>query len=411
MTQSHNHAVYLSEVKPERLAWLSRGRLAVGKLTILDGDPGLGKSTLLADWSARVTRGEALPDGEAGAPRGVVLLSAEDGLADTIRPRMEAAGADLNRVLALQAVPDEEEPDGAGRLPIIPDDLYYIEQLVEHAKAALVIVDPLMAYLGADTNAHRDQDVRRALAPLAQLAERTGAAVMLVRHLNKAQSANVLYRGGGSIGIIGAARFGLLVAADPDDADRRILAPTKSNLARQPTALAFRLAPVPDSDVARVEWLGATAHTAAALLYDTRDGEARSERDDAKTWLRDVLSEGPLSATDVLQLADQARIAHRTLKRAKSELGVRSQRSGFGRDGGYRWALGDGADNAPPLIEGHETHRGPQQNGGTPWNGMALHAETGDGSTLDGVRCRACGTIRRRDTRVCHVCHPPAVAS
>lgn len=411
MARSGDHALYLSEVEPERLAWLSRGRLAVGKLTILDGDPGLGKSTLLADWSARITRGEALPDGDAGAPRGVVLLSAEDGLADTIRPRMEAAGADLKRVLALQTVPDEEEPDSPGRLPMIPEDLYYIEHLVEHAKAALVIVDPLMAYLGADTNAHRDQDVRRALAPLAQLAERTGAAVVLVRHLNKAQSAHALYRGGGSIGIIGAARVGLLLAADPDDPDRRILAPTKSNLAKEPAALAFRLAPVAGSDVARVEWLGATTHTAAALLATAGDDDARSERDDAKTWLRDVLADGPLSAKEIFRLAAQAGIAERTLKRAKRELGIRSQRSGFGREGGYSWGLDDGAGDAPPAIGGHNPHRVPAQSVGTPWPDMALHASTGDTGASEGARCRACRTIQRPGAAICHVCHPPAVAS
>ncbi len=275
MSAAPVHAVYLSDVEPERLTWLSRGRLAAGKLTVLDGDPGLGKSTLLAELPARVTRGDALPNGEAGRPRGVVLLSAEDGLADTIRPRLEAAGADLDRVLALVAMPDEGDEDGPGRLPTIPDDLGYVEELVRHADAALLVIDPLMAYLGADTNAHRDQDVRRALAALAALAERTGVAVVLIRHLNKAQSAHALYRGGGSIGIIGAARCGLLLAADPDDPERRVLAPTKANLARPPVTPVFRLAPVPGTDVARVAWLGETAHTAANLLAQPADEEER----------------------------------------------------------------------------------------------------------------------------------------
>lgn len=353
------HAVYLSDVEAERLRWLSRGRLAAGKLTVLDGDPGLGKSTLLCDWSARVTRGDPLPDGEAGAPRGVVLLSAEDGLADTIRPRLEAAGADLERAVALVTVPDPADPSGIGRLPAIPDDLAYVERLIRDADAALLIVDPLMAYLGEGVNAHRDQDVRRALAPLAQMAERTGVAVVLVRHLNKAASAHALYRGGGSIGIIGAARCGLLVAADPDDDDRRVLAPIKANLARPPASLAFRLAPIEGSDVARVEWIGETPHTARSLLDVPVAEEDRAERDqergaraEARAWLRDALAAGPVPAGDVQAAAKRDGVAPRTLDRAKGDLGVVASRQGGIADAGrWAWRLPspDGAPLSPPT--------------------------------------------------------------
>lgn len=349
------HVVYLSDVAPERLAWLSRGRLAAGKLTVLDGDPGLGKSTLLADWAARVSRGRPLPDGEGGAPRGVVLLSAEDGLADTIRPRLEAAGADLSKVVALLTVPDEANPVGPGRLPAIPADLEVIEKLVHDADAALVIIDPLMAYLGPDINAHRDQDVRRALAPLAQLAERLGVAVVLVRHLNKAQSAHALYRGGGSIGIIGAARCGLLVAADPDDQERRILAPTKANLARPPAALAFRLEAAPGADVARVTWLGESGHTAAGLLAEPAGEEERSARDEAEVFLRDVLAGGPVAGKDVQAMARDAGIAVSTLRRARERLGVTTTREGFGPGSRVLWKLPGGPT---PPIRAHEPHTG-----------------------------------------------------
>lgn len=351
-----SHAVYLSDVEPERLRWLSRGRLAAGKLTVLDGDPGLGKSTALCDWSARVTRGDPLPDGEAGAPRGVVLLSAEDGLADTIRPRLEAAGADLARVVALVTVPDPADPTGVGRLPAIPDDLPHVERLIRDADAALLIVDPLMAYLGEGVNAHRDQDVRRALAPLAQMAERTGVAVVLVRHLNKAASAHALYRGGGSIGIIGAARCGLLVAADPDDDERRVLAPIKANLARPPASLTFRLAPIAGSDVARVEWLGETSHTARSLLDVPIAEEDRAERDqergaraEARAWLRDALAAGPVPAGDVQAAAKRDGVAPRTLDRAKGDLGVVASRQGGIADAG-RWAWRLPATEDGPLT-------------------------------------------------------------
>ncbi len=208
--------VLLSDVKPERVSWLWPGRLPLGKLTVLDGDPGKGKSTLSLDLSARLTRGDIMPDGSGGGfPAGVVILSGEDGLADTIVPRLIAAGADLSRVVALASCPDSEG-DGE-HPPVLPDDLPTIRAAIARVGAKLAIIDPLMAYLSDGTNSHKDQDIRRVLFRVAALAEETGAAVLVVRHLNKATGGVALYRGGGSIGIIGAARSGLLVAADPDD--------------------------------------------------------------------------------------------------------------------------------------------------------------------------------------------------
>src|SRR5918998_1061223 len=226
--------VHLNRVEPDTVHWLSPGRLAAGKITVLDGDPGLGKSTLLCECAARITRGQALPGGTPGAPRTVLIL---------------AAGGDPSRIVSLLAVPDGSE---SGRPFVIPGDVPILEALVQRANAALVIVDPLMAYLHRRHNANSDQDVRRALAALKTLGERTGASIVVVRHLNKSLSANPLYRGGGSIGIIGAARCGLLLAQDPEHPERRILAATKGNLGPPPPSLAFRLENVPRLGVTRV---------------------------------------------------------------------------------------------------------------------------------------------------------------
>jgi len=209
----------LSEVKAEQVSWLWRGRIPRGKLSIWEGDPGIGKSAATTDVAARVSVGRPWPDGAPCEAAGVVLLSAEDGLADTIRPRLDAAGGDPSRVLALATVQDAH----GERLVSIPEDLEIIRLGIERVNAKLMIVDPLMAFLSGDVNSHRDQDVRRALAPLAAVAESTGAAVVVVRHLNKDSGGNVLYRGGGSIGIIGAARCALLVAKHPEDENIRNL--------------------------------------------------------------------------------------------------------------------------------------------------------------------------------------------
>jgi AAA domain len=329
----------LSTVKPERVSWLWLPRIPLGKLTILDGDPGLGKSVLTLTLAALVTRGAPMPfaDREPGVdpePAGVVLLSAEDGLDDTIRPRLDAAGADAARVLALDRI-----PDGAGhRLPVLPADANYIRLAVRRVEAKLVIIDPLTAFLGSDTNAHKDQDCRRALHPLAVVAQETGAAVVVVRHLNKAAGGNPLYRGGGSIGIIGAARSGLLVARDPDNPDRRILASTKCNLAKLPASLSFDLSTA-DNGALRIGWIGASAHTAESLLAAPRDDEDAGAVQEAVEVLRSILESGPVPSEDVKKEARKAGISERTLHRAKTILDVKSRKLSFTGKGVWQWSL------------------------------------------------------------------------
>lgn len=346
-----------STVKPERVSWLWPGRLAAGKITMLDGDPGLGKSTLTAEIAARISRGQPLPGGEAGSPRGVVLLSAEDGAADTIVPRLIAAGADLARVYILTGVLG---PDGLEAGLSVPGALDAIEAAIVEHDAALVVIDPLVAYLGSDTSANKDQDVRRAMAPLAAMLERTGAASLCVRHLNKAAGVSALYRGGGSIGIIGAARIGLLVAKDPDDDEARVLVGVKNNLSKEADALRFRLSGDDGTDAARVIWdhTPVTLDASTLLAAAHGDDEDRSALQDAIDFLRDYLSLGPRAVSDVFK---EARPEHRdvTLKRAKRRLGVQSQREGFGPGSRVLWYLPDypphgqeeNAETAPTIQD------------------------------------------------------------
>jgi len=351
-------SAWASHVEPQPVAWLWRGRIPFGKLTILDGDPGLGKSTLMLDVAARLSTGRAMPhdrpDGPAIPPAGpspVVLLSAEDGVADTIRPRLEAASAQLNRVFVFSRMPAEIY-NGPFR---IPEHLYFLQALVERLQARLVILDPLVAYLGRGINANSDQDVRSALHPLAYQAERSGVAVVVVRHLSKQHaSGNPLYRGGGSIGLIGAARSGLLAAPDPDDPTqkRRVLASTKCNVGPLPPALVYRLVSAP-SGVAAVAWEGLSGHTAADLLAYGEESRGGAALAAAKAILSAVLADGPVPATVVQRHVRQAGLSSSLVWRAKTALRVSSQKiGGRGSSQSWVWALpvrdARPDDEAPP---------------------------------------------------------------
>ena len=326
--------VRADQVQTQRIAWRSRGRIARGKITVLDGDPGLGKSTLLMDWAARVSRGDPLPDGDPQDERGVLLVCAEDDPADTIVPRLKVAGAALEQILILTEVPITDEhgniPDpDAKRLISLPLDVPMIEELIVVLNVGLVIIDPLMAFLDPELRANSDQDIRTALTPLAAALQRTNASAILVRHLNKSASANALYRGGGSIGIIGIARFGLMVARARDDRDARVLASTKGNLGPPPASLGYRLEGVEGEDVARVVWTGVVHDSADDLLGDTlASDEQKEQANTAEQFLLEYLKGGPASRQSITADAKRVGISTRAIDRAKQRIGIQHTRLG-----------------------------------------------------------------------------------
>ncbi len=342
----------VASIEAETVSWLWPGRLPAGKLVVLDGDPGLGKSTITLDIAARLTTGSPMP-GETGrgVQGAVVVLSAEDGPADTIRPRLEAAGAALEAVHLAEHV-----LDGGEKRSVTLADTRELGELVFDVGASLVVVDPLMAFLPADANSHRDQDVRRVLRPLAEMASKSGATVLVVRHLNKSPGGSAIYRGGGSIGVIGAARVGLLVAADPDDPNRRLLAGTKSNLGPMPATLAYRLISDDAHGCAQVQWEGTSARTADELAAGPRDQSGALA--EAESWLSDVLAAGPQPSVDVDRLARDEGIAKATLRRAKKALGVMSEKSTGVFAGRWVVRLPEGAQ--PPTDEHLEHLRADQ---------------------------------------------------
>jgi len=195
-----------------------------------------------------------------------------------------------------------------------------------------------MAFLGGSTNSFRDQDVRRALAPLAGLAERLGSAEVIVRHLNKNSSErNALYRGGASIAFIGAARSGLLVARNPDDesGESRILASTKANLGRLPRSLGYSIQPHGDSIC--VSWTGESSHRADDLLAMPDSQEELTLVEEAASFLKSILEDGALEANKAIAKAKAAGFTEKTIQRARRTAGVKPYRRGFGA--GSNWML------------------------------------------------------------------------
>jgi len=218
-----------SELTLRLVDWLWPGRLALGQLAILEGDPGLGKSFLALDLCARLSTGRPWPDdAPAAAPAACIYLNGEDSEEATVGPRLRALGADLSRVFLLDR--DDGELASALSLPAQADAL---EQLVAHTHARLLVIDPVIHFIGPGVDISTNAGARRALAPLVALARRHACVVLLIRHLNKTEGRRALYRGLGAIGLVGACRSAWLVAEEAEKPARRVLAQVKNNLARR----------------------------------------------------------------------------------------------------------------------------------------------------------------------------------
>ncbi len=323
-----------SEVTPRPVKWLWPDRIPRGKVTLLDGDPGLGKTTVLLDVSACVSTGRPMPgvlNGCDTEPRGVLYLSAEDDDGDTLRPRLEAAEADLGRVYLWNATSLPTLPSGAGEL----------EALASELNLALIVLDPGVAFIDGDLNTNNDAQVRQALAPLRGICEDTGCATVLLRHLNKdSKGSNPLYRGGGSIAFIGAARSGLLAARSPDDPDEMVLAHIKANVGPRAGSLAYQLKPVEVNGAGsqvRVEWLGASDYAAADLLQSQRQNRSPA-RSECSEWLRERINESAVAFKLLATEGKRHGWGERLLQRAGDDLGVVSQRTNV-QGAGTLWSL------------------------------------------------------------------------
>ena len=328
------------KVRRETVEWFWDGLIPYGMLTLLVGDPGLGKSLLTVYLAAKASR------------QGVnsILLSAEDHKGATIRPRLEAADADLGLVHHV-----EVRRDGMEEGLLLPDDAAKLDQIIGKTKTRLVVVDPLTAHLPENINSWHDQSVRRALAPLHRSAEKRGCAVVVVAHLNKGGGQDPLYRTGGSIGLPAAVRSALLLARDPTDPEgergsRRVLAHIKCNVAPQSSSRACEIKAAALSGKKGIkapllEIKGLSSVDGRELL-NADQGET-SQRHSAEEFLRVELAGGPRPTAELQTAAKDAGHSWRTVERAKDKLGVKARRVGGkgrrGKSGGgkghWQWKL------------------------------------------------------------------------
>jgi len=335
--------VRVSDVKAELLEWLWAPYIPLGKVTLLIGDPDLGKSLLTTTIAAFVSTAREWPIGSPECKQGsVILLSAEDDVADTIRPRLEASQADLTQIHTLAMIVDYEKD--LKRLQersfSLTKDISALDDVLSRSKnCRLVVIDPLSAYLqGVDS--HRNSDVRTILAPLAKLAQEHHLAILGVTHLNKS-GGPAAYRANGSIAFTAAARAVYAIGRDPNDPERRLVAPVKANLVAEAHGFAYRLQTV-DTNVGAqpvIEFdptpVDATADD--ILSFSTGNPKHEPELEKAVNWLKHFLILGPQSVNHIQEAAIDYGYSWATTRRAQIQLGIKPSKTGF--NGGWVWEL------------------------------------------------------------------------
>ncbi len=330
-----------SEIEPEPIKWLWPGRFPIGKLSMIAGFPDQGKSQVTMNIAATVSTGGEWPNSEGRAEQGAVLvLSAEDDPADTIVPRLKAAGADLTRCIVVNSIVRIE---GSPRVFNLSDDLARLEAEFKDHDVKLVIVDPIGAYMGgkAKGDSFKNAEVRALLTPLAEWASRLKVAVIAISHFNKGGNGRALYRVTDSLAFTAAARA-VWLTAEEEETDRKLFLKGKSNLAGDPGGLAYKIEGVDIGDginAPRIVWDGTVDITADEAL---QDGEGRRDAtlQDAMAFLLHELKDGLSPSSEVQKAAAKASISGATLRRAREKLGVFSARSGgIGSKGYWYWGL------------------------------------------------------------------------
>ena len=301
--------IRMSEVQSQEIEWLWYPFIPYGKLTIIQGDPGDGKTTMVLNLAAKLSKGEALDENmKVTEPVNVIYQTAEDGLADTVKPRLELAGADCERIIVI----DESDKS----LSMVDERL---EEAIVRTGARLLILDPIQAYLGGSMDMNRANEARDMTKKLGALAEKTKCAIILIGHMNKASGNKAAYRGMGSIDFFAVARSVLLVGRVEGESNTRAVVQIKNNLAAFGHPKAFALSE--DG----FKWLGDYEITVDEVLGGITPKANKMEQ--AKQMFRELAeTQSAVLSNEIFDRADELGISKRTLENAKKELGVQARK-------------------------------------------------------------------------------------
>ena len=312
----------IADVQEETIDCLWKNRIPRGKLTLFDGDPGVGKSTLALAIAASLSNGHALPfDTEPEAPLKSLIISAEDNPADTIKPRLSRLSADQNMI----AIPKRD-------LNLTPKMITanFVDQILSQIPAAFLVIDPIIAYSNG-RNTDRSSETRDLLQPFVAIADKHKTAIILVRHLTKGEQSKALYRGQGSNDFVAVARSAFMFFKDANDPDRRLMTHYKCSFSTESPSLEYFI-----DHEGSFRWGSETTDTADQLASSSKERPSE-QLDKAVQFLKTQLSNGPKSSNYLKKYATQADIAWRTLWRAKDSLSLKVTKS---RDTGeWFWHL------------------------------------------------------------------------
>ena len=311
---------YYSSVSARKVEWLWFPYIPYGKITVVQGDPGDGKTTLVLNLAAILSNGGVMPGSEDVVMKGKILYqSAEDGAEDTIKPRLISAGADCNQIAFID---DTEYP--------LSLDSPRLESAIRETGANLLVLDPLQAYLGENGEMNRAEGIRPVLKKLAAVAGRTKCAIVVIGHMNKAAGTKGLYRGLGSIDIAATARSVLLIGRARSNPDLRVMVHLKSSLAREGRAIAFEI-----DGALGVHWLGECDVTAEELLSGAVPMPESGKVAAAELLIQRMLIDGAKPCAVIYSQGTDEGIGKRTIDTAKKKLKVKSEK----RADGWYWSL------------------------------------------------------------------------
>lgn len=314
--------IHMEDVVSKEVEWLWYPYIPYGKITIIEGDPGEGKTTLVLKLAAALSRGLPLPcdDDKEYEPIHIIYQTAEDGIEDTIKPRLEKAGADCSMIRVI----DETDKE----LSMTDDRL---EQAIIETKARLIILDPIQAYIGATVDMHRANEIRPVLKHLGTIVEKHNCAIILIGHMNKASGSKSTYRGLGSIDIQATARSVLLVARLRDKPNIRIMAHDKSSLAPAGDAIGFEM-----TEDNGMVCIGPYDITIDELLSGN-EGRGKKKLDIAENFIKEYFgSNKVIPSNEIMMEAAKRSIKRNTLLSAKKKLGITSDKE-KAEDGTIYW--------------------------------------------------------------------------